>query len=186
LIHQKSINKPVMLPAEVVIQPVSSGIPGASRQVNRHVCHCATKGSTITIEALNRVRAEVGDYVSVSRDTSGLVKNAAALLGIPVMGLISGIILAAFLTDGFSFRIAGGIIVMAAGLFSGMTVGVLTFRRVSAGNPTVIKHIIEKRRQGDPPFSVNQIPSVESNRDCNTCTGPFSQGPALDRKGHDL
>jgi hypothetical protein len=170
--------------AEVVIQPLSSGIPGASPRVNRHVCHCATEGSTITIEAVNGVGAEVGDYVTVLRDTSGLLKNAAALLGIPLIGLIAGIILAAFLTDGFSFRIAGGIIAMAACLFSGVMIGVLTFRRVSVGNPPVIEHIIEKRWKGGLLFSGNQIRSVESNRDCNACAGSFSQGPAPDRKGH--
>ncbi|MBW1908344.1 MAG: hypothetical protein JRJ11_02215 [Deltaproteobacteria bacterium] len=41
--------------AEVIIQPGSMGVPGASPQINRRVCHCATDGSTITIEALNRV-----------------------------------------------------------------------------------------------------------------------------------
>jgi len=170
--------------AEVVIQPASSGIPGASPRVNRSVCHCVTEGSTITIEALNSVGAEVGDYVSVRRDTSGLLKNAAALLGIPLMGLIAGIILGDVLTDGFSFRIAGGIIAMAACLFSGIAIGALTFRRVSVGTSPVIEHIIEKRWKGGPLFSGNQICSLESKRDCNGCAGSFSQGPALDRKGH--
>lgn len=139
--------------AEVMIQPVRSGIPGVSTRVNRHVCHCATEGSTLTIEALNRVGAEVGDYVTVFRDTSGLLKNAVALLGIPVMGSIGGIMLAAFLTDGFSVRIAGGIIAMAACLLSGITIGVLIFKRISAGNPPSIEHIIEKGWTGKPLFS---------------------------------
>jgi hypothetical protein len=116
--------------AEVIIQPGSMGVPGASPHVNRHVCHCATDGSTITIEALNRVGAGVGDWVSVSRNATEMIRNAALLLGIPIIGLIAGIILAAFLTDGFSFRIAGGIIAMAACLLSGIAIGVLTFRRV--------------------------------------------------------
>ncbi|MBW1783004.1 MAG: SoxR reducing system RseC family protein, partial [Deltaproteobacteria bacterium] len=86
--------------AEVIIGPDSSGIPGASPRVNRHVCHCATDGSTLTIEALNRVGAGVGDRVIVSRDTAGLVKNAAVLLGIPLMALTAGIALAVFLIHG--------------------------------------------------------------------------------------
>lgn len=143
--------------AEVVIQPVSAGIPGASDCVNRHVCHCLTEGSTITIEALNRVGAEVGDYVTVLQGTSGLLKNAVALLGIPVMGLIGGILLAAFITDGFSFRIAGGMIAMAASLFFGIAIGVRIFRRVSAGNPPVIEQIIEKGWKGGPLCSDHRI-----------------------------
>jgi len=128
--------------AEVVIQPVSAGIPGASARVNRHVCHCVADGSTITIEALNSAGAEVGDYVSVHLDTSGLAKNAAMLLGIPLISLIAGIILAAFLTDNFSFRLGCGIVAMAVCLLSGIGIGMLTFKRVSVGNLPVIDHII--------------------------------------------
>jgi len=170
--------------AEVVIQPVSSGIPGASPRVNRLVCHCATKGSALTIEALNRAGAEVGDYVSVFRDRSGLLKNAASLLGIPTVGLLGGILLAAFLTDGFSFRIAAGMIVMAASLFSGIAIGVLIFRRVSAGNPPVIEQIIETGWKGGPLCSDNQVFSSESKRVCDACAGSFSKGPAFNRNGH--
>jgi positive regulator of sigma E activity len=159
--------------AEVVIQPGSMGVPGVSPHVNRHVCHCATDGSTITIEALNRVGAGVGDWVSVSRNATEMIRNAALLLGIPTVGLIAGIILATFLTDGFSFRIAGGIIAMAACLLSGVTIGVLIFRRVSTGNQPVIEQIIEKRRPGDSFFSDKQYFSNESNKGCDSCTGPF-------------
>jgi len=162
--------------AEVIIEPGNMGVPGASPQINRHVCHCATDGSTITIEALNRVGAGVGDRVSISRNTNEMIRNAAALLGIPIIGLIAGIILAAFLTDGFSLRIAGGIIAMAACLLSGMTIGVLIFRRVSTGSQPVIEKIIEKRRPGDPLFSDRQYVLGESNKGCDTCAGPFSPG----------
>ena len=160
--------------AEVIIEPGSMGVPGASRQVNRHVCHCATDGSTITIEALNRVGAGVGDWVSVSRNTTEMIRNAAALLGIPIIGLIAGIILAAFLTDGFSLRLTGGIIAMAACVFSGIAIGALTFRRVSTGSQPVIERIIKKRRQGESLFSDNQYFPDESNRGCDTCAGSFS------------
>ncbi|MBW1700620.1 MAG: SoxR reducing system RseC family protein [Deltaproteobacteria bacterium] len=152
--------------AEVIIQPGSMGVPGASPQINRRVCHCATDGSTITIEALNRVGAGVGDWVSVSRNATEMIRNAALLLGIPIIGLIAGIILAAFLTDGFSYHITGGIIAMAACLLSGIAIGVLTIRRVSTGNPPV----------GDPLFSDRQYVLGESNKGCDTCAGPFSPG----------
>jgi len=161
--------------AEVVIQPVRTGVPGASSYVNRHVCHCASDGSTVTIEALNGAGAEVGDYVSVLRDTSGLLKNAVALLGVPVLGLIAGIIFAAVLTHGFSSRIAGGWIVMVAGLTCGVTVGVLIFKRMSVNSDPVIEHILQKRRQGDALLTADQLCSAEPNRNCNACAGTFSQ-----------
>jgi hypothetical protein len=162
--------------AEVVIQPVTAGIPGASARVNRHVCHCVADGSTITIEALNTVGAEVGDYVSVRRDTSALIKNAAALLGVPLMGILAGMILAALLTAGFSSHMETGMIVMAACLIPGITIGVLIFRRISPGNAPVIEKIIEKGRKGGPPAIDRPFCSVESNRDCSSCgdlQGPF-------------
>lgn len=155
--------------AEVVIQPVTAGIPGASARVNRHVCHCVADGSTITIEALNTVGAEVGDYVSVRRDTSGLVKNGATLLGIPATGLIAGLILAAFLTDGFSSHMVAGMIVMAACFIVGIMIGVLTFRRLSPGHAPVIEKIIEKNWKGGLPAIGKLFCSVESAGDCSSC-----------------
>ncbi|MBW1908345.1 MAG: SoxR reducing system RseC family protein [Deltaproteobacteria bacterium] len=118
----------------------------------------------------------MGDWVSVSRNATEMIRNAALLLGIPIIGLIAGIILAAFLTDGFSYHITGGIIAMAACLLSGIAIGVLTIRRVSTGNPPVIEKIIEKRRPGDPLFSDRQYVLGESNKGCDTCAGPFSPG----------
>ncbi|MDZ7696207.1 MAG: SoxR reducing system RseC family protein [Deltaproteobacteria bacterium] len=155
--------------AEVVIQPVHPGVPGASSYVNRHVCHCASGGSTVTIEALNGANAEVGDYVSVLRDTSGLLKNAVALLGVPVLGLIAGVIFAAVLTDGFSSHMATGMIAIAACLIVGITIGVLIFRRISVNSDPIIENIIQKRRQGDPLFTADQLCSAEPNRDCRSC-----------------
>lgn len=155
--------------AEVVIQSVTAGIPGASARVNRHACHCVADGSTVTIAAVNSAGAEIGDYVSVRRDTSALTKNAAALLGIPLMGLLAGIILAAFLTDGFSSHMATGIIAVAACLMVGITIGVLTFQRVLPGDAPLIEKIIEKNWRGGLPAGGKPFCSVESNRDCSSC-----------------
>jgi len=155
--------------AQVVIQPVSAGIPGASNRVNRHVCHCATDGSTLTIDALNGVGAEVGDHVSVRRDSSGLTKNAAALLGIPLLGIIAGILLAVLCTDGFSSGMVGGMIALTACVIVGTTIGLLTFRRVSAVNLAVIEKVIEKSSKGGRFSSGNPFCSVDANRGCSSC-----------------
>jgi hypothetical protein len=155
--------------AEVVIQPVTAGIPGASARINRHVCHCVAEGSTVTIEALNAAGAQVGDYVSVRRDTSPLIKNGAALVGLPLISLIAGIILAVLFTDGFSSHMASGMIAMAACLIVGITIGALTFRRISPGNAPVIEKIIEKNWKGVLPAGGKPFCSVESARDCSSC-----------------
>ncbi len=159
--------------AEVVIEPVSSGIPGASPRVNRHVCHCATDGSTLMIEALNRAGAAVGDRVTVSRDTSGILKNAAALLGIPLTGLTAGIALAAVLTHGFAIHMIGGIIAVAVSFLLGIGIGVSVFKRVSAGGLPVIEQIVKTRREAASMFDENRCARENGGRSCDGCSGHF-------------
>ncbi len=159
--------------AEVVIQPISSGIPGASPRVNRNVCHCATDGSTITIEALNSVGAGVGDRVFVSRDTSGLIKNAFVLLGIPLMGLFAGIALAAFLTHGFAFHMTGGIVAFAASFLLGIVIGVSVFRRLSAGVQPFIDRIVKTEVEADSISGKNRCVGENTSSICDGCSGRF-------------
>jgi positive regulator of sigma E activity len=156
--------------AEVVIQPGSMGIPGASSQVNRRVCQCATDGSTITIEALNRAGAAVGDRVFVSRNASALVKNAAVLLGIPLMGLFAGIALAAVLTHGFAFHMTGGIVTVAASFLPGIVIGVSVFKRVSVGSQPVIDQIVETRLEAASMCGENRCARESVGRSCDGCT----------------
>ena len=155
--------------AEVLIQPISSGIPGASPRVNRHVCHCATDGSTITIEALNSVGADVGDRVVVNSDTSGLVKNAAVLLGIPLMGLFAGIALAAFVTHGFAFHMTGGIVAVAVSFLLGIVIGVSVFKRASAGGQPVIDQIVKTRLEAASMFGEKRCARESGDRSCDGC-----------------
>jgi len=158
--------------AEVVIQPGNAGIPGAP-QLKDIVCHCATDGSTITIEAFNKAGAGVSDLVSVSRSTTAMIRNAAALLGIPLISIIVGIILAAFLTDGLSFRIANGIIAMAACLLLGITIGVLIFRRISTGNQPVIDRIVKTRLEMASIYGDDKCLLEKPDSTCDGCTVPF-------------
>jgi len=155
--------------AEVVIQPGSMGIPGASPQVNRRVCHCATDGSTITIEALNSVGAGVGDRVSVSRDASALIKNAAVLLGIPLMGLFAGIALAAVLTHGFAFHMIVGIFAVAVSFLPGIVIGVSVFKRVSAGGQPVIDRIVKTPLEAVSMSGENRCARESGDRNCDGC-----------------
>ena len=158
--------------AEVVIKPCNVEIPGAP-QLKDIVCHCATDGSTITIEALNKAGASVGDLVSVSSNTTAMIRNAAALLGIPLIGIIVGVILATFLTDGFSFRIAGGIVAMAACLLLGITIGVLIFRRISTCNQPVIDRIVKTRLEMASISGDDKCLLEKPDSTCDGCTVPF-------------
>ena len=159
--------------AEVIIQPISSGIPGASPRVNRHVCHRATDGSTITIEALNSAGAGAGDRVLVSQDTSRLVKNAAALLGIPLMGLSAGIALAAFITHGLAFHMTSGFIAVAAFFLTGIVIGVSVFKRLSAEGQPVIDRIVKTKIEADSISGKNRCAGENISSICDGCSGRF-------------
>ncbi len=106
--------------AEVVIQPESAGVPGVSQEVNGKVCHCTTDGSTITIDVENRAGAEVGDWVAIDREKGALKRNIVALLGLPALGAILGIVAAFLLSAGFLWGSAVWIVCPAGGLFIGI------------------------------------------------------------------
>lgn len=131
--------------ADVVIQPDDPSIPCAP-EVSKRVCHCATDGSTVIVEALNRAGADVGDWVSVSRSPSPLMKNAATLLGIPAIGLMLGIAVAVFLNQRLAVNEAGAVFVAVAGLVLGSIIAWISYRRMSADNrlAPVITRIIRK------------------------------------------
>ena len=160
--------------AEVIIEQDNTGVPGVSPQINRRVCHCATDGSVIKIEALNRAGASVGDRVFVSLDTSGLIKNAIVLLGIPGVYIMIGIAIAYILIHGFVFPMIGGIVITAGFLLLGIALGVRIFRRVSAENPPVIDRIIKARLDAASMYEENTFPMQGDNRGCDGCPGPFS------------
>ena len=87
---------------EVMIRPSAEAIPGVSERVNQQVYHCAAKGSQVIMDALNEAGAAVGDWVLVRRDTSVLLRNALTLLGIPVVGMLLGVIISYYMTSGFT------------------------------------------------------------------------------------
>ena len=130
--------------AEIVISPGKPGIPGAP-ELTEKVCHCATNGSTVRIEALNWVGAGVGDWVLLSRRAGVLMKNAVVLLGIPVIGMLSGVVVGAIFSDGFAFRVTATVVSAAVGLLLGLVIGVATSRRMSADDQPVIRRFIRTR-----------------------------------------
>ena len=144
--------------AEVVIRPGKPGIPGAP-ELTEKVCHCATNGSTVRIEALNWVGAGVGDWVLLSRRAGVLMKNAVVLLGIPVIGMLSGVVVGAIFSDGFAFCVTATAVSAAVGLLLGLVIGVATYRRMSADDQPVIRRIIRTRTDmafvphGDPSWT---------------------------------
>ncbi len=153
--------------AEVVIRPDMPGIPNAP-EVSAKVCHCATDGSTVRIEALNMAGAGVGDWVSVSH--SGiLMKNVAVLLGIPVLGGISGLAVGAIFTGGLAVHVTNALIFTLAGLFLGIIIGSAVYRRLSPHNQPVISRVIRTRTEVASLFNTDRSCSQNDDVSCRSC-----------------
>lgn len=155
--------------AEVVIEPGNPGIPGVSGEVNRRVCHCASNGSSFTVEALNNAGAQAGDRVVVGLNRGALVRNVAAALGPPLAGLVLGLALASFLTHGFARNIEGGVLVSGAVLFAGIIIGVLAFRRFSVESLPVVERIIMSRIEASSR-SATPAWGEDDRRSCQGCS----------------
>ena len=89
--------------------------------------------SEMTINAVNKVGAGVGDLVSIHLSSGKIMKSAAILYLIPVAGLISG----AFLGDELSTRLAmsktGAVALLSiAGFIAGSIITALISRWMSA------------------------------------------------------
>jgi len=127
--------------ALVFIRPEDSGIPGAP---NVNVCHCASDGSSFTFEAVNGAHASPGDVVSVYSSPGALLRNAAALIGTPMAGILLGIVTGLVWNGGSWTGMERLAISAAAGLVPGLAAGILAYRRLSSENHAVITHIVRK------------------------------------------
>jgi hypothetical protein len=155
--------------AEVLIQPGSAGIPGASMEVNNKVCHCTTDGSSIRIDVENKVRAGVGDWVLVNTETRALIRNAAALLGIPFLGGAFGLFLALMLSTGLSFGAIIWVIFVAGGLLIGVVAGVSVYKRVSPGSRPFIDRVIRTRSEIASMPQGEHCTVRKSDGTCDSC-----------------
>jgi len=133
--------------------------------------HCTScrvsfgSNSEMSINAINRVGAEVGDLVSLHISSGTLMKSAAILYLIPVAGLISG----AFLGDELSTRLAMGktstiALLSIAGLIIGYTITMLISRWMAARrtlNPIITRII----RRGIVAPESTQGPFMKISKD---------------------
>ena len=133
--------------ADVIIRPGSPGITGAP-EISGKVCHCATDGSSLTIEVENTAGAGVGDRVLVRQETPEFLKNAGLLIGIPLCGLVAGVVGAQLVTRGFPGSVVPGLIAILAGLAAGLGIGVTLFRRSrSPDSLPVVVHVTRSRAE---------------------------------------
>ena len=157
--------------AEVVIYPDGARIPGAP-QLNRR--HAPSESSKITVQALNHTGAAAGDLVSVRLEAGMLIRNAAKLLGIPLLGLTLGIAGGGILARTLTIHPPGVLLLSTAGLMIGIITGVITYKRTTTQNKPVITHIIEKSAAGPGVFcdAATEFESTKRSR-CSGCDACF-------------
>jgi hypothetical protein len=132
--------------AEIAIAPGGQGILNAPEE-SKKVCHSCTDGSTVRLEVINRVGAEVGDWVSLIRSAAAIKQNAKALLGIPLLSVLlgagAGWVLTMALGPHPAIPMGGG----GLGLLVGLFIGVKRYRRLSAHSPLIITRIVKKQAE---------------------------------------
>ncbi len=160
--------------ADVVIQPPGSGVHGASKEINARVCHCATAASSITVEALNSAGADVGDRVSIIKDTSALLKNWGILLGIPLAGLIIGLALNSLVTGPLSLAPAVGLTAGIAFPLLALVLSIAWYRRSSTSSDPVIDRILQVAEKTGPQLQSGIFPVNAQGSNCGACSGNFS------------
>jgi sigma-E factor negative regulatory protein RseC len=101
--------------------------------------------------ALNQVEAKPGDTVLLTTGSTGVVKGAALLYGLPLLGLIGGAIAGSVLNSSIGLEETAASVVFA---LAGLIVSVLALRAVSARMDTkgelvpVIERIVKPKTMG--------------------------------------
>ena len=138
--------------AEVIVQPETSGIVGAPG-VSKKVCHCASSCSQVSMEALNPLQAAVGDRVAVRVDASLLLRNAGAVIGVPVLALALGWAVSFFTPETELLGVPVRFVCLFCSLPLGIAAGVLLYRRWARKNLPSISRIIRTRQEMNSSFA---------------------------------
>ena len=116
----------------------------------KHCCVSFGSSSEIVIKALNRAGAKAGDLVSITLSSGTVLKGAAVLYLIPIVGLMSGVLIGEGLCHRLAVSETGAALALGlAGLFLGLIVTALISRWMSAHNrlTPVITRIIKASPQ---------------------------------------
>jgi len=125
----------------------------------------------MTIKAINRAGAGVGDLVSIHLSSGTIMKSAAILYLIPVVGLISG----AFMGEGLSTRLAisqtSAIALLSlTGFILGFIITALISRWMS-GRRTLSPIITRIIRRGIIAPDSSPTPLIKSPNDSRSVSG---------------
>jgi len=146
--------------AEVLIQPERACIVG-SPEASSKVCRCTSSGSRFTLEALNPLHAAVGDRVAVKVEASVLLRNAGALIGIPILALILGWAVSLLAPDGRLLEVPLRFLLVFLSLPVGIAAGIVLYRSISGRNVPVIHRIVQTRSEMIPSLTDPQKSACE-------------------------
>ena len=155
---------------DVIIGPSQQSIPHAPESINQRVCHCSSDSSSVIITAIDRVGAHVGDYVSVSRSTSIIIKNLIFFIGLPVAGLALGLI--THLVAGVSSHMGYIILSAALSLMAGSSIGIYLYKKTSHEDPFVLNEIISRAGDEMKMVSSGGFSCIPGSEYCNSCSIP--------------
>jgi hypothetical protein len=147
--------------AQVIVQPEISGIIGAPG-VSKKVCHCVSSSSQVTMDALNSVQAAVGDRVVVKVDASLLLRNAVALIGMPLLALALGWTISMFIPENDWLGIPVRFLCFFCSLPLGIAAGVSLYKHWSRSKLPSITRIIQTRQEMASNFAKVQEPAPRS------------------------
>ena len=140
---------------------------GGGGSAKTDACKTCLSGSKIQARVLNTEHARKGDIVSVSLNTSKVLKGAAALYLIPVAGIFLGVFAGVFFQG--AFAVSETIVSIVAGCI-GLVVGVFIVKLISnhmaadEGMTPVISKIIFSGSNG-------QTGENHDKNDFHTCMG---------------
>lgn len=156
--------------AEILLTPGDQTIPGAP-EVSKKVCHKASDGSTLRIKAVNRVGAQVGDWVLLTRPSGIFKKNATALFGIPLLGCLMGAGGGVVMIFGMGLPVAAAVVCAFIGLVLGIMAGAKQYRALSEHNQPVVSRIVKKRSELAEIMKANREAPAKDDTACDLCSG---------------
>ncbi len=143
--------------AEVIVQPEISSIVGAPG-VSVKVCHHASSSSQVNLEALNPLHVAVGDRIALRVEASTLIRNAGALIGMPVLAMVLGWAVSLLIPDCDFLGAPVKFLCIFCSLLLGIAAGVILYRHWSRRNVPRIIRIIRTRKEMASNFAVAQEP----------------------------
>jgi len=125
--------------AHVVVQTDES-VHGCTSRTEH--CHCSGGSMGLTIKVVNKAGANAGDYVSVGFVPGGVLKSVAVVLGIPLLGLISGVMVGSALVQNFVLSSPWAVVAGSACFALAVLVAVIVYRWIWAGIQPFTERII--------------------------------------------